>query len=110
MSSNKVKKLRQELKTLWSRGGVKPRDIQSFAKRLGLRIVRSNRHPVWGAPENKVFDGLDLFPVPDHSRDYAKGTRDSLLNSLDEYLSRLEKGESYELGKKEENESDEEIN
>jgi hypothetical protein len=81
MRRNALDKLRDELASL-RRATVDARALESLAKRLGRKLVKRGKHPMW---ESKEF--ADLFPlsIPHHGgKDIPSGTKRSILDQLEE--------------------------
>lgn len=77
----KLEKLRRELKDL-RRSPQKAASIQSLATRLGRRLGKHGKHPMW---ESAEFPELFPLSIPDHGgKDLPPGTRNSILNQLED--------------------------
>lgn len=62
----------------------KARDLQSLAQKLGREKVQRGKHPMW---ESVVFPELRALSIPDHKgRDMPRGTKNSILDQLEEDL------------------------
>jgi len=80
MRANALSKLRSELAAL-RRATVDARTLERLAKRLGRKLVKRGKHPMW---ESTEF--VDLFPlsIPHHGgRDLPPGTKRSILDQLE---------------------------
>lgn len=83
MDSNKLRKLRDDLHAL-RRAQPKARDLQSLAQRLGRARTQRGKHPMW---ESEPFPELRPLSIPDHKgRDMPRGTKNSILDQLEEDL------------------------
>src|SRR5580704_1380007 len=81
MDRNKLERLRQTLADL-RRVQPKSRQLQSVAGQLGRRPVRRGKEPMY---ESEPFPHLRPLSIPNHKgRDMAPGTRNSILNQLEE--------------------------
>jgi hypothetical protein len=81
MNSKKLDKLRRELAQC-RRSPQKANDLQSLAKRLGRKLVKRGKEPMW---ESVEFAELYPLAIPDHGgRDLAVGTKNSILDQLEE--------------------------
>jgi hypothetical protein len=87
MTPKKLAKLRRELEGLRQRGGIKSRELEGLAKRMGrVRRPQQTGDPQW------VNEELNWRPlsIPSHPGDMPRGTAGSVMNQLDEDLFRLE--------------------
>jgi hypothetical protein len=82
MNRKKLDKLKRELAQL-RRSPQKANDLQSLAKRLGRKLVKRGKEPMW---ESVEFAELYPLAIPDHGggRDLAIGTKNSILDQLEE--------------------------
>jgi hypothetical protein len=87
MNQRKLAKLRRDLERLRQRGGIKSRELESLAKRMG----RERRPQQTGDPQwvNKEA-GWRPLSIPSHPGDMPRGTAGSVLNQLEDDLFRLE--------------------
>jgi len=87
MNPKKLAKLKRELEGLRRRGGIKSRDLERLASRMG----RERRSQQTGDPQ-WVNEELDWRPlgIPSHPGDMPRGTAGSVMNQLEEDLFRLE--------------------
>ena len=84
MNQRKLRALKQELEQA-RRSPQRAAALQSLAKRLGRKLVKRGKHPMW---VNEEFPKLFPLAIPDHGgRDLAPGTRNSILNQLDDDIS-----------------------
>ena len=79
MDQNKLQKLRKELADL-RRSPQRARALESLAKRLGRKLVKRGKHPMW---ESTEFDWLFPLSIPHHRKDLPQKTRKSILDQLD---------------------------
>jgi hypothetical protein len=87
MDQKRLRKLRREMEGL-RRSQPKAMTLVSFARKLGRKKVSRGKEPTY---ESEEF--LDSWPltIPIHKgRDLAPGTRDSILDQLDDDLQRWE--------------------
>jgi hypothetical protein len=87
VNQRKLAKLRRELESLRRRGGIRSRELEGLAKRMGReRRAQRSGEPQW------VNEELRWRPlsIPSHPGDMSKGTAGSVLNALEEDLFRLE--------------------
>jgi hypothetical protein len=83
MTPRKIAKLESELKRL-RKTPQNARSIQKLAKALGRVTVNRGPEPNW---INSKFPTLRPVSIPDHgSRDLATGTKNSILNQLEDDL------------------------
>lgn len=81
MNRRKLDKLKRELEQL-RRSPQKAIALQSLAKRLGRKRVKRGKEPMW---ESHEFAQLYPLSIPDHGgRDLATGTKNSILDQLEE--------------------------
>ena len=86
MTSRKLAKLGQDLETYGRRGGIRSRDLERLAKRMGReRRVQQTGDPQWVNEEL----GWRPLTIPSHPGDMPRGTARSVLNQLAEDLFRL---------------------
>lgn len=80
MNEKKLGKIRSQLASM-RLAPQKARALESLARKLGRQPVKRGKEPMW---ESKEFD---LFPlsIPHHSsRDLSPGTKNSILNQLED--------------------------
>jgi hypothetical protein len=102
MDRKKLSKIRRDLDAL-RRSQPKATDLQRLARRLGRRRDDRGKHPMYGS---EAFPNHRPLSIPNHKgRDYPPGTRDSILNQLEEdldawdaALSRQERGNGGRSG------------
>jgi hypothetical protein len=81
MSRKKLDQLKRELEQM-RRSPQNARALQGLAKRLGRKPVKRGKEPMWESPE---FADLYALSIPDHGgRDLAIGTKNSILNQLED--------------------------
>jgi hypothetical protein len=81
MTRRKLDKLKRELAEL-RRSPQKAIALQSLARRLGRKPVKRGKEPMW---ESEAFGELFVLAIPDHGgRDLPRGTRNSILDQLEE--------------------------
>lgn len=87
MNSRKLAKLRRDLESLRRSGGIKSRELESLAKRMGReRRPQQTGDPQWVNEEL----GWRPLSIPSHTGDMPRGTAGSVLNALEEDLFALE--------------------
>jgi hypothetical protein len=85
MDRKKLAKLRREMEAL-RRSQPKAAALVSFARKLGRKKVNRGKEPTY---ESEEFLDLSALTIPMHKgRDIPPGTRDSILDQLDEDLLR----------------------
>jgi hypothetical protein len=99
MNRRKLDKLKHQLAAL-RRSPQKAADLERLASQLGRRPFNRGKEPVWVSVE------FNLFPlsIPHHGgRDLAPGTRNSILNSLEDDVLAWEQrlGDEEEVGEDE---------
>lgn len=81
MDRKRLGRIRRTLAAL-RRGQPKAKEFQSVAGQLGRKSVKRGKEPMH---ESDPFPHLRPLSIPNHKgRDMAKGTRDSILNQLEE--------------------------
>jgi hypothetical protein len=82
MTRNKLSKIRRAIEEL--RGAsAKAIDIQRLAKQLGRVKIKRGKEPTWVSAD--FGDMLRPLSIPDHGgRDFPPGTKNSMLNSLED--------------------------
>ena len=90
-SSGSIDKLRNELKSLQNRGGIKPRELEKLAEALGRKMAKRGKEPTW---VNSKFRHLRPISIPRHSGDLNKYTARGILRQLEEDLELLEAEEN----------------
>ena len=80
MNSKKLEELRQELASLRRRGGIRPNEMESFAKALGRKQDPRGKEPTWVNPD---FPILRPVSIP-HHKELNKYTAKSILDQLEE--------------------------
>jgi hypothetical protein len=66
------------------RAQPKARELQSVAHKLGREKIQRGKHPMW---ESVPFPELRPLSIPDHKgRDMPRGTKNSILDQLEEDL------------------------
>ncbi len=89
MDDRKLGKLRGEVEAL-RRAPQKASALERIAKKLGRELVKRGKEPMW---ENKEFDELRSLAIPHHGgKDLPPGTRNSILNQLEDDILAWEKG------------------
>ncbi len=87
MNQKRLAKLRRDLEGLRRRGGIKSRELEGLAKRMGReRRPQRTGDPQWVNEEL----GWRPLTIPSHPGDMPRGTAGSVLNSLEEDLFQLE--------------------
>jgi|SRR5579862_2023300 len=93
MDQKKLDKLKRELAQA-RRGQQKAADLESLAKRLGRVSVKRGKEPMW---DSSVFPDLFVLSIPRHGgRDISIGTRNSILDQLEDDILRWEERLSEE--------------
>jgi hypothetical protein len=92
MTSKRLQTIRIELESLRQRGGVRTRDLEGLAKKLGMRIVGKGKHLSWGS-ESILFYGLRPVTIPTHPGDLNKFTARAIIGQLEGYLIKLEESD-----------------
>jgi hypothetical protein len=89
MTLKKLAKLRGELDAYRGNGcrGISPRDLESFARKLGRNRAKRGSEPNWVSEE---FNDLRPVSIPHHSRDLSRFTAGSILDQLEEDIERHE--------------------
>jgi hypothetical protein len=83
MTRNKFKKLRLKLAQM-RHSPQKADALQKFAGQLGRRLASRGKEPTWVSDR---FPQLRPLSIPDHgNRDVAPGTKNSILNQLEDDL------------------------
>ena len=81
MNQRRLAKLREELEAL-RRAPQKARALESLARRLGRKLVKRGKEPMW---ESTEFDELYVLAIPHHrGRDLSPGVRNSVLAQLED--------------------------
>ena len=81
MRRNKLDKLKRDLASR-RRSQQKAADLERLARQLGRKLVKRGKEPVW---ESIEFEHLFPVSIPHHGgRDLAPGTRNSILNALED--------------------------
>ena len=81
MNRKKLNKARRELAQL-RRSPQKAAALESLAGRLGRKLVKRGKEPMW---ENTKFDQLYALSIPHHGgRDLSLGTQRSILDQLED--------------------------
>lgn len=87
MNRSKLIKLKRKLGDFRSRGGIKSRELESFAKRLGRFRDDRGKEPTW---VNEQFPTLRPLSIPHHSTDLNKNTARAMLDQLQEDIEKWE--------------------
>jgi hypothetical protein len=83
MDRRKLERLRRQLRAL-RRSQPKARDLASLAAQLGRKIANRGKEPTY---ESENFPHLRPLSIPHHKgRDLPTGTKNSILNQLEEDL------------------------
>jgi len=81
MNRKNLNKVKRELAQL-RRSPQKAATLESLAGRLGRKLVKRGKEPMW---ENIEFDQLYALSIPRHGgRDLSPGTQRSILDQLDD--------------------------
>jgi hypothetical protein len=81
MNRKKLDQLKRELEQM-RRSPQNARALQGLAKRLGRKPVKRGKEPMW---ESREFADLYALSIPDHGgKDLAIGTKNSILNQLED--------------------------
>lgn len=81
MTPKKLDKLKKELIQM-RRSPQKAAALESIARRLGRRPIKRGKEPMW---QNIEFESLFPLAIPHHGgRDLAPGTRNSILDQLED--------------------------
>jgi hypothetical protein len=83
MNRRRLERLQRDWERM-RRSQQRASDLEGLAKRLGRALVNRGKHPMW---ESSEFDDLRPLSIPHHGgRDLPKGTRNSILDQLEEDL------------------------
>jgi hypothetical protein len=83
MTQKRLASLRRRVQAL-RRSQAKARELHQLALQLGRKRVNRGKHPMY---ESGVFRDLWPLSIPDHKgRDMPTGTKESILNQLEEDL------------------------
>jgi HicA toxin of bacterial toxin-antitoxin, len=83
MDRRRLKRIRQEAESLRS-AQAKARELERLAARLGRKKVVRGKHPMY---ESGAFPHLRPLSIPNHKgRDMPPGTKNSILNQLEDDL------------------------
>lgn len=81
--ARRLERIRREAETL-RRSQPKSRELQRLAVRLGRKKVDRGKHPMY---ESEAFPHLRPLSIPNHKgRDLPSGTKNSILNQLEDDL------------------------
>jgi hypothetical protein len=81
MNRKNLNKLRRELAHL-RRSPQKAATLESLARRLGRKLVKRGKEPMW---ENTEFGDLFVLSIPRHGgRDLSLGVQRSILDQLED--------------------------
>ena len=81
MNRRKLNKIKRDLDSLRSTT-PKASDLERLANRLGRKLVKRGRHPMW---EREEFGNLYALSIPHHgSKDVLVGTKNSILDQLED--------------------------
>jgi hypothetical protein len=81
MNRKKLKSIRREMDRL-RRSTQNASALESMAKRLGRKLVKRGKHPMW---ESTEFRALYPLSIPHHGgRDLPIGTKKSVLDQLED--------------------------
>lgn len=80
MSPPKPEKLRRKLESLRRTGGIKSREMESFAKSLGRKSVTRGKEANW---INKEFPHLPPVSIPHHGTELKRFTARSILDDFE---------------------------
>jgi hypothetical protein len=81
MNRKNLNKVRRELAKL-RRSPQKPAALESLAGRLGRKLVKRGKEPMW---ENAEFGELFVLSIPRHGgRDLSPGVQRSILDQLED--------------------------
>lgn len=81
MNRRKLNKIKRDLDSLRSTT-PKASALKRLASRLGRKLVKRGKHPMW---ESEEFDNLFALSIPHHgSKDVLTGTKHSILNQLED--------------------------
>ena len=81
MDKKKLIKIQPELDRM-RQASVKASEIQGLAKKLGRRLTKRGKEPMW---ENERFEDLPVLAIPDHGgKDLSPGVKHSVLNQLED--------------------------
>lgn len=81
MNRKKLDKIKREIAQA-RRSPQKARDLEGLARRLGRKEVKRGKEPVW---ENQDLEEVYPLAIPHHgNKDIPPGTRNNILNSLED--------------------------
>jgi len=87
MNRGKIKKLRDQLEALRSKGGISSGEMESFAGKCGRKKpTNRGKECVY---DNIYLPGRPPLSIPHHSRDLPNGTAKSILNFLEQDLDEM---------------------
>lgn len=86
MNATKVRRLRRDFESLRGRGGIKPKEMESLATKLGRKRHSRGSEPNW---VSEVYKDLPPVSIPHHS-ELNRFTARSILDQLEQDLERLE--------------------
>jgi hypothetical protein len=104
MNKNRVRHLRQDFDKLrrQAQGGIPHSELESLARRLGRELVSGRgKHPTW---VSTLFSDLSPVSIPAHAKPLLRFTAQSILNSLELDLERLESEVNQQAGDEDESE------
>lgn len=88
MNRRKLRGLKSDLASLQSRGGVRPRELEDFARSLGRKLYDRGSHPTW---VSTIFSDLPPVSIPNHGgRDLNRFTKNGILDQLEADIERFE--------------------
>ncbi len=87
MNRRKLIKLKKKLSDFRNRGGIKSRELESFAKSLGRYRDDRGKEPTW---VNAQFPTLRPLSISHHSTDLNKYTARGMLDQLQEDVEKWE--------------------
>jgi hypothetical protein len=88
MHQKKIRRLREEIAVFRRVGGVRSRDLERLAARLGRRRHRRGKEPTW---VSDVLPGAPPLSIPSHARDLNRITARTILDVLEADLDAIER-------------------
>jgi len=87
MHQNRIRHLRMEIDRLRRVGGVKSRDLERLAARLGRKRHRRGKEPTW---ISEMLPEARPLSIPSHARDLNRITARTILDLLEADLDAIE--------------------
>ncbi|MCP4646822.1 MAG: hypothetical protein GY852_03685 [bacterium] len=93
MNKNKLRRIRKEIEKLRPRGGIKSKELESLAKKLGRKKHKRGKEPTWMSEECPERNAVT---IPNHPGDLNKGLAQGILDQLESDLFYLEESTDTE--------------